>query len=405
VKSSLLVLLLAVAQCFALAPLYGVNSKKAIEGEYIVVFHQNITDEQSLMHIKKAGLEIFPEDLLGVFNINDQFKGFSARLSTKALISELESEDVAYVDVNQEVTMAQTCITQSNAVWGIDRIGEVQLNLDGLYDYESNAGSGVDAYIIDTGIMISHNDFGGRAVWGKNFVDTNNADCNGHGTHVAGTVGGTTFGVAKKVTLIAVKVLNCAGSGTTAGVVNGIKWVTEQYQSKQRPSVANMSLGGGKSTALDDALKASIAAGVTYAVAAGNENQDACNVSPANVNTAITCGATTVDDIGSGQEGDVRSSFSNFGTCVSLFAPGELIQSAWIGSNTATRTISGTSMATPHVCGICALHLADNPNLTPSQVKSWLLDATTKNIITLDCTGNPNSCLLSPNKFAYSECD
>ena len=203
------------------------------------------------------------------------------------------------------------------------------------------------AYIIDTGIRTTHSQFGGRAISGYDAIDgaLPAADCNGHGTHVAGTVGGSTYGVAKAVSLVAVRVLNCSGSGSTSGVIAGIDWVTGNHQAGQ-PAVANMSLGGGASSSLDTAVRNSIADGVTYALAAGNDNTNACNSSPARTAEALTVGSTT--------SSDARSSFSNYGTCVDIFAPGSSITSAWHTSDTATNTISGTSMAAPHVAGAAA---------------------------------------------------
>jgi len=290
---------------------------------------------------------------------------------------------------------SQACNIQSGATWGIDRIGEVDLFLDGSYNY-GNTGDGVDAYVVDTGIYLANRDFGGRAIWGANFADTTNTDCNGHGTHVAGTVGGLTWGIAKMTNLLAVKVLDCSGSGSTAGVVKGIEFTVTSYQTRKNPSVSNMSLGGGKSTALDMAVQAAVKAGVTFVVAAGNSNADACNYSPADVPEAITVGATTVEDT------DARSYFSNYGKCVDIFAPGELITSAWIGSNTATKTISGTSMASPHTAGVAALFLNSNPSATPAQVTQWINAEATLNLINLDCT--TSVCLQSPNALLYSPC-
>jgi subtilisin family serine protease len=254
------------------------------------------------------------------------------------------------------------------------------------YTYDAT-GTGVTAYIIDTGIRFSHNEFGNRATSGFDAVDGGAADdCNGHGTHVAGTVGGSTYGVAKGVKLIAVRVLSCSGSGSNAGVIAGIDWVTADHQPGQ-PAVANMSLGGGASTALDAAVNRSIAAGVTYAIAAGNGNQagraqDACNYSPARVPGAITVGAT--------DKTDTKTSWSNYGNCVDFFAPGLGITSAWYNSNTATNTISGTSMATPHVAGVAALYLQSHSSETPTQVRNALYAATTKSIVKSAKTTNNN---------------
>jgi subtilisin family serine protease len=262
--------------------------------------------------------------------------------------------------------------------------------LDTNYTYNVT-GSGVSSYVIDTGILLTHQDFGGRAVTGFDAITSGGTatDCNGHGTHVAGTMGGTTWGVAKATKLYAVRVLDCNGSGTNTGVIAGVDWVTANHL---KPAVANMSLGGGASTALDDAVSNSIAAGVSYSVAAGNGDRlgrqvDACTVSPARVPNAMTIGATT--------NTDAKTSWSNYGNCVDFFAPGASITSAWYTSNTATNTISGTSMAAPHVAGVAALYLESNPGATPQQVRDALYNETTKGIVTSSSTTN-NHLLYSP---------
>jgi subtilisin family serine protease len=329
-------------------------------------------------------------------------KGFGGRLSDDMLRQLRMHENVSYVEADQVVSIEQ-CSTQTGATWGIDRIGERALQLDGTFTYPSGGGNGVDAYIIDTGVQTTHNEFsGGRAIWGANYADNSNTDCNGHGTHVAGTVAGTIYGVAKRATVIAVKVLTCAGSGTNQGVIAGVDYtVTSRRNRGNRPSVANMSLGGGASAALDQSVSSAIASGISFAIAAGNSNTDACSTSPARVSTAITVVATTVVDQGA-NEIDARASFSNFGSCTHIAAPGELITSAWIGSNTATRTISGTSMAAPHVCGAAAMYLANNPSASPAQVKTALTSASTPNVIDLRCTNT--NCQQSPNLMTYSTC-
>jgi subtilisin family serine protease len=249
----------------------------------------------------------------------------------------------------------------SLATWGLTASTSIRA-LGNSYTYNAT-GSGVTAYIIDTGIHITHNEFSGRASYGYDSVDNdaNADDCHGHGTHVSGTVGGSTYGVAKGVSLVAVRVLNCSGSGTISGVIAGINWVTTAHTSGK--AVANMSLGGSVSTSLDTAVKNSIADGIVYAIAAGNNNRDACKFSPARVPEAITVGATT--------SSDGRASYSNYGKCLDLFAPGSSISSAWNTSDAATNTISGTSMATPHVTGVAALYLEGHSGSAQQVRDAW----------------------------------
>ncbi|MFG1780442.1 S8 family peptidase [Micromonospora sp. NPDC049051] len=312
----------------------------------------------------------------------DALNGFEVKLSERAAKRLAAHPDVAYVEQNHTVSLAAT---QNNPPWGLDRIDQRALPLSRTYTYNSS-GTGVTAYIIDTGILTSHNDFNGQAVDGYDAIDNAlpAADCNGHGTHVAGTVGGDTYGVAKNVRLVAVRVLNCSGSGTWAQVIAGINWVTSNHQAGQ-PAVANMSLGGSTNTSLNTAVANSIADGITYAVASGNSNANACNFSPASVPTALTVNAS--------QSNDARASFSNWGTCTDLFAPGVSVLSAWYTSNTATNTISGTSMASPHVAGAAARVLSVNPSWTPAQVHSYLVSQATTNVITSPGTGSPNRLL------------
>ncbi|MFJ9825913.1 S8 family peptidase [Streptomyces sp. NPDC101160] len=268
--------------------------------------------------------------------------------------------------------------------WGLDRIDQKALPLNQSYTYPDSAGQGVTAYIIDTGVRITHTDFAGRASYGYDAIDNDNTaqDGHGHGTHVAGTVAGSSYGVAKKAKIVGVRVLDNSGSGTTEQVVAGIDWVT---QNAVKPAVANMSLGGGVDTVLDDAVRRSIASGVTYAVAAGNETDNAANHSPARVAEAITVGATT--------SSDARASYSNYGSGLDLFAPGSSITSSWGTGDTATNTISGTSMATPHVTGAAALYLADHPTAIPAAVSAALTAAATPNVVTSPGTGSPNKLL------------
>jgi subtilisin family serine protease len=255
-------------------------------------------------------------------------------------------------------------------------------------------GAGVDVYIIDTGVYIQHQEFGGRAIWGETFTNDGDVDCNGHGTHCGSTAAGTQYGVAKGANIIAVKVLGCSGSGTWDGVIGGVAWTADRYLATGRPSVASMSLGGAKNVAVDDAVDAAIEAGVSFVVAAGNDNNDACRTSPAGVAAAITVGATETTD--------VRSTFSAWGTCVDIFAPGTNVLGAWIGSPTASRIISGTSMATPHVTGAVARYLQTNPTATPAQVTAALIAEGTPNILNLRCT--TTGCQRSPNLLLYARC-
>jgi subtilisin family serine protease len=308
-------------------------------------------------------------------------KGYSVTLTPTAAAKLATDSRVAYVERDGVVTASTT---QTGATWGIDRIDQRNRPLSGTYTY-TNTGSGVTAYIIDTGIRFSHSQFGGRATSGFDAIDGGSADdCNGHGTHVAGTVGGTTYGVAKGVSLKAVRVLDCAGSGTWSQVIAGIDWVTGNHAAGA-PAVANMSLGGGASTSVDTAVQNSINDGVSYAVAAGNGNalgvaQNACNSSPARVAAAMTISATT--------SSDVKASWANFGNCVDWFAPGVSITSSWYTSDTATNTISGTSMATPHTAGVAAQYLQTNPGASPATVRSTLFNLTTKSIVTSANTVN-----------------
>ncbi len=306
--------------------------------------------------------------------------GFAAEMSEEDAIALSEDPDVRFVE---EDAVVEAVTTQSGATWGLDRIDQAARPLSGTYTYTST-GSGVNAYIIDTGIRRTHTQFGGRAYIGYDAVGDgrNGADCNGHGTHVAGTVGGSTYGVAKAVRLYAVRVLNCSGSGTNSGVIAGINWVTANHVD---PAVANMSLGGGASSALDTAVNNSISAGVTYAVAAGNSNANAANYSPARVAAAITVGATT--------SSDARASYSNYGSVVDIFAPGSSITSAWYSSDTATNTISGTSMATPHVAGVVARYLQNNRTASPATVRNALVGAATLNRLTNIPSGTYNRLL------------
>ena len=345
-----------------------------IPGRYIVVFDSDVTDAPGLARRLAAanGGRLR-------FTYEHAIKGFAADMSDAAAAALSRNPNVAYVEQDQVMTASGTDAT---ATWGLDRIDQRALPLNASFTTTAT-GSGVNAYIIDTGIRFSHSEFGGRAVSGFDAIDGGTADdCNGHGTHVAGTVGGSEYGVAEGVALIGVRVLDCAGSGSTSGVIAGVDWVTANHV---KPAVANMSLGGGASTSMDDAVRRSIAAGVSYAIAAGNGNmggraQDACKYSPARVAEAMTIGATT--------KTDSKTSWSNYGPCVDWFAPGSGITSAWYQSDTQTNTISGTSMAAPHVAGVAALYLQGNPGASPATVRNALYDATTKSIVSSSSTAN-----------------
>jgi subtilisin family serine protease len=365
----------------------GETSPAAIEGQYIVVLKTEAVGAPGSAQAKGSvngqalGLTQRYGGVVGeVFDT--ALTGFSVSMDRAQARRVAADPAVAYVEQDQVISLDAT---QTNAPWGLDRIDQRNRPLSGTYTYPNTA-SNVRVYVIDTGIRITHSQFGGRATWGANFAGGQNTDCNGHGTHVAGTVGGSTYGVAKSVRLVAVKVLNCAGSGTTSGVVSGINWVTSNAV---KPAAANMSLGGGASSTIDNAVANSVASGVTYAVAAGNSNANACNSSPARAASAITVGATGSND--------ARASFSNFGSCVDIFAPGVSIPSAWSTSDTATNTISGTSMASPHVAGAAALVLSANPSWTPSQVTSFLVSNATTGVVTNPGSGSPNRLLFVVN--------
>lgn len=360
------------------SPVLGLDNPRAIPDRYIVVFNKATTEAT----VSTVATTV--ESMGGTihFSYGAALDGFAATMPAAALETIQKDSNIAFIEADQTIQLYDT---QTNATWGLDRIDQRDRPLSTTYTY-NQTGAGVAAYIIDTGIRQSHNQFGGRAVHGYTAINDGNGsnDCNGHGTHVAGTVGGSVHGVAKQVTLYAVRVLGCTGSGTNSGVIAGVNWVT-QHHTGSNPAVANMSLGGGISSALDTAVNNSINDGVSYAIAAGNSNANACNYSPARVAAAITVGSTT--------SSDARSSFSNYGTCLDIFAPGSSITSAWHTSNTATNTISGTSMAAPHVAGGAALYLQTNPSASPTTVRNALVNNATSGRLSSIGSGSPNLLL------------
>jgi PKD repeat protein len=326
-----------------------------------------------------------PSDVARDFGVKPDFEyhtvlnGFAGQISDAARMGLLRDNRVVRIEHDGIVTTAAT--TQNNATWGLDRIDQRNLPLNTQYVYE-NDGTGVTAYILDTGIRSTHQEFGNRVTLGYSAFSGSAEDCNGHGTHVAGTVGGSVYGVAKNVKLVAVRILDCNGSGSFSGVIAGMEWVADNASG---PSVANMSLTGGASTSINDAVQYMVNAGVPVVVAAGNGNragrgQDACGYSPAGSPGAYTIGATS--------NNDSKTSFSNYGDCVDMFAPGSGITAAWFTSNTAINTISGTSMAAPHVAGVAALYLQGNPTATAQAVYDAITEASTKNVVNNSSTAS-----------------
>ncbi|GJJ71493.1 hypothetical protein EMPS_03843 [Entomortierella parvispora] len=379
-------LLVAVVALFSssdAAPLIKGSAGKPIPDSYIVVLKEGHKLDEFLPKFsaiakKQNGRGRIP-------TMDRQFhaiQGFSATVSKAALKDLLASPEVEYVEQDQIVTL--NAAQQNNPPsWGLPRISQRQSNVNAAYYYQAQAGAGVTAYVIDTGINTAHVEFQGRAVMGANFISGSpNTDENGHGSHVSGTIGGATFGVAKKVNLVGVKVLNAQGQGAFSGIIAGMDWVAQRARGTR--AVVNMSLGGGKSQAVDSAAARLYNAGIPLIVAAGNDaNADACNGSPSGAQGTFTVGASDINDS--------IAYFSSWGQCVDIFAPGVNIVSAWKGSSTATNTISGTSMATPHVVGIVALLLSSDSSMTSVQaVYNRLIQTATNNIIRGSLNGSPN---------------
>lgn len=358
----------------------------SLTDSYIIVFKDDVTniDDEINQASKKYGLNI-------KFKYKNAIKGFSAKLSAGALNGLMNNPNIAYIE--QDQLMSANILQTPVPSWGLDRIDQASLPLSGGFTYTAD-GTGVDAYIFDTGILLEHAEFGGRAVGGFSSIgiNTNWTDQNGHGTHVAGTVGGINYGVAKKINLISVRVLDAAGSGTNSGVIAGIDWAIAHHVIT-KPAVGNMSLGGGASTAIDAAVNKAISDGIVMCVAAGNNGRSASNYSPARVTNAITVGATGSSPILSSL--DAFASYSNSGSVVDILAPGSGITSAWIGSASSVKTISGTSMATPHVAGVVGLYLSKNLLQIPSPaaVQTAIKSAATLNKISGVPRGTVNSLL------------
>jgi len=363
-------------------------ASRPVPGRYIVVLKSDAADPAAMAAevVRNHGGQLH-------HTYKRALKGFAASLPESALQGLRNHPQVDFIEQDQTVSLRQAVSPQNQATWGLDRIDQADMPLDTQYHF-NHTGAGVHAFIIDSGVRADHVEFSGRLVPGFSSVADGNgtADCNGHGTHVAGTVGGTTWGVAKGVRIVPVRVLDCAGTGTWSAVIAGIDWVAS---SALRPAVANMSLGGAVSAAVNAAVANAVARGVTMVVAAGNSNADACTASPASEPTAITVGAST--------SLDYRASFSNWGSCVDVFAPGAGITSAWNTSSSATNTIGGTSMASPHAAGAAALILQSTPSASPAAVADYIKTHATPNRLFAAGTGSPNLLLFALAGAAATE--
>ncbi|MET9806046.1 S8 family peptidase [Streptomyces halstedii] len=357
----------------AMGTVYGADAATAVSGSYIVMLSEK-TDKAELAAQYGGTLQRNYSSAINGFSASGLTETEAKRLAADPAVSKVVQNKKFHIDATQE----------NPPSWGLDRIDQTETAGDDAYTYPDAAGEGVTAYVIDTGVRVTHEDFEGRATSGFDAVDNDDDadDGNGHGTHVAGTIAGAAHGVAKKAKIVAVRVLDDSGSGTTEQVVAGIDWVTAHHEG---PSVANMSLGGGADPALDAAVQKAIASGVTFGVAAGNESSDAGGGSPSRVPEAITVASSTIDD--------QQSSFSNYGSVVDIYAPGSNITSDWNDSDDGTNTISGTSMATPHVVGAAAVYLAGHPDATPEEVSDALTEGATPDAISNATQGTANKLL------------
>ncbi|QPF39564.1 S8 family peptidase [Acinetobacter nosocomialis] len=356
------------------------QAKGIIKNQYIVILNKDIGPAKDFAQniAKQHGGRILQ-------SYDSALKGFAIYLPDTAGTAFIEAmkKNPQVLSVENDTVVNIDATTQTNPDWGLDRIDQKALPLNSTYSY-SQTGTGTTAYIVDTGILSTHQEFSGRVLNGYTAISDGNGttDCNGHGTHVAGTVGGTTYGVAKNVKLVPVRILGCDGSGASSNVIAGLDWI---LKNGSKPAVVNMSLGGAASSSLDSAVENLYNNGYVMVVAAGNSNTDACTSSPARTSNAITVAAT--------DNTDTRASYSNYGSCVDIFAPGSQINSSWIGSNTATKVLNGTSMATPHVAGVVAELFQSTPTATPQTITSNLLNQATSDVVK-----NPSG---SPNRLLY----
>lgn len=356
------------------------EAKGIIKNQYIVILNKDVGSSNEFAQgiAKQHGGKVLQ-------TYDAVLKGFAIYLPDVAGTAFVEAmkKNPKVVSVENDTIMKVDATTQSNPDWGLDRIDQKNLPLDSAYSY-LQTGSGTTAYIVDTGILSTHQQFSGRVLSGYTAISDGNgtSDCHGHGTHVAGTVGGSTYGVAKNVSLVPIRILGCDGSGASSNVIAGLDWI---LKNGKKPAVVNMSLGGEANASLDSAVENLFNNGYVMVVAAGNSNTDACSSSPARVSKAITVAAT--------DSTDTRASYSNYGSCVDIFAPGSQINSSWIGSNTATKVLNGTSMATPHVAGVVAEMLQSTPTATPQTISANLLNQASSNVVK-----NPSG---SPNRLLY----